>query len=204
MIKEETIKRFKDNIKKLIKQTDYNPPDSLFNILVLDIGQKKDRIEYCGYEKQIKWFYGSSLPFIGSPIKVVVHVPHKNRTILSSDPEEKPVEKGEDWFDHYKGDVFLMYANNAFLDESSDKDISVSIFSTGLPVEMLKQEILDKRLRQDLSQINYYGLMPIVLESIPEIDGIPPETIQPNSTAYLEKIIDKISRTAILTERAIH
>ena len=56
----------------------------------------------------------------------------------------------------------------------------------------------------DLEQINAWGLIPIVDEIIPEIDGVPPETIQPNKAAYLEKIIDKISRTAILSEKGIH
>ena len=46
MIKKETVKRFKDTVRKLMKQTDYNPSDSLFDILVLDIREKKDRIEY--------------------------------------------------------------------------------------------------------------------------------------------------------------
>jgi hypothetical protein len=64
--------------------------------------------------------------------------------------------------------------------------------------------ILDARLKQDLEQINAWGLIPIVDEIIPEIDGVPPETIQPNKAAYLEKIIDKISRTAILSEKGIH
>lgn len=202
MIKEETIERFKRTVKRLIKKTDYNPSGAHFNILVLDIREKKDRIEYCGYEKQTKWFYGGDLPFIGSPIKVIVHVPCGNRAKLANKPDEKPKKEGEDWFDHYKGDVFLMYSNNAYTDKDEDKPIS--IFSLGLPVEKIKEIILDSRLRTDIRQINSYGLMPIVLKPIPEIDGVPPETIQPSTTAYLEKIIDKISRTAILEEKAIH
>ena len=54
MIKQETIRRFKDTVKKLMKKTDYNPSDSPFDILVLDIRKKEDRIEYCGYERDAK------------------------------------------------------------------------------------------------------------------------------------------------------
>ena len=207
MIKQETIRRFKDTVKKLMKKTDYNPSDSPFDILVLDIRKKEDRIEYCGYERDVKVQFGESLPFLGSPIKVIVRVPHKNRAVLTDDPDTKPVETGKDWVDHYKGDVFLMYSNNAFLKTpaTGDKGSSpVTIFSLGLPVEKIKEVILDARLKDDLEQINTWGLIPIVDEIIPEIDGVPPETIQPNKAAYLEKIIDKISRTAILSEKGIH
>ena len=71
-------------------------------------------------------------------------------------------------------------------------------------VETLKEEILDARLKKDLDKINTWGLMPIEYEIIPEIAGDPPETIVPNTTAYLEKIIGKISRTAILSQKDIH
>ena len=171
MIKQETIRRFKDTVKKLMKKTDYNPSDSPFDILVLDIRKKEDRIEYCGYERDVKVQFGESLVY------------------------------------PYRGDVYLMYSNNAFpatLVPGSKGSDCASIFSLGLPVEKIKEVILDARLKDDLEQINAWGLIPIVDEFIPEIDGVPPETIQPNKAAYLEKIIDKISRTAILSEKGIH
>ena len=189
-----------------MKKTDFNPSGSPFDILVLDIRKKEDRIEYCGYERDVKVQFGESLPFLGSPIKVIVRVPHKNRAVLTDNPDTKPVETGEDWVDHYKGDVFLMYSNNAFLNTpaTGNKGSSpVTIFSLGLPVEKIKELILKDRLKDDLELINTWGLMPIECEIIPEIDGIPPETIVPNTTAYLEKIIGKISRTAILTQKDI-
>ena len=207
MIKQETIKRFKDTVKRLMKKTDYNPSGSPFDILVLDTRNTRDRIEYCGYEKMVKLQFADSLPFIGSPIKVIVRVPFKNRAVLAGKPEPYPVDLEEDPIAHYKGDVFLMYSNNAFMSKpvlGSKDSKPVSIFSLGLPVETLKEEILDARLKRDLEQICTWGLMPIECEIIPEIDGVPPETIKPNKTAYLEKIIDKISRTAILAEKAIH
>ena len=206
MIKEETIKRFKDTVKRLMKKTDYNTSGSPFDILVLDIREKKDRIEFCGYEKMVKLQFGDSLPFIGSPIKVIVRVPFKNRAVLAGKPGPYPVDMDKDPIAHYEGDVFLMYSNNAFMSKPvlGGKGFKpVNIFSLELPVEMLKDEILDARLKHDLEQICTWGLMPIEYEIIPEIDGVPPETIRPNKTAYLEKIIDKISRTAILTEKDI-
>ena len=207
MIKEETIKRFKDTVKRLMKKTDYNPSGSPFDILVLDTRNTRDRIEYCGYEKMVKLQFADSLPFIGSPIKVIVRVPFKNRAVLAGKLEPYPVDLEEDPIAHYKGDVFLMYSNNAFLNTpaTGNKGSSpVTIFSLGLPVEKIKEVILDARLKDDLEQINTWGLIPIVDEIIPEIDGVPPETIQPNKAAYLEKIIDKISRTAILSEKGVH
>ena len=207
MIKEETIKRFKDTVKRLMKKTDYNPSGSTFDILVLDTRNTRDRIEFCDYEKMVKLQFADSLPFIGSPIKVIVRVPFKNRAVLAGKPEPYPVDMEEDPIAHYKGDVFLMYSNNAFMSKpvlGSNDYKPVSIFSLGLPVETLKEEILEARLKEDLEQICTWGLMPIECEIIPEIDGVPPETIQPNKTAYLEKIIDKISRTAILRENDIH
>ena len=203
MIKEETIKRFKDTVKKLIKQTDYNMFDSPFDILVLDTRKREDRIEYCGYETMVKSHFAGSLPFLGSPIKVIVRVPHKNREVLAGVTEMEPLEEEEDGVYPYRGDVFLMYSNNAFFDRNKDSN-PVSIFSLGLPIEKIKEEIFEARLKEDLGQINTWGLMPVVCEIIPDIAGVLPETIQPNRTAYLEKIIDKISRTAILTEKAIH
>ncbi|MBO6221543.1 MAG: hypothetical protein J6N46_06375 [Bacteroidales bacterium] len=202
MIKEETIKRFKDTVKKLIKNTDYNPYGSLFDILVLDTRKREDRIEYCGYETMVKSHFAGSLPFLGSPIKVIVRVPRKNREVLAGVHVIEPLEEEEGVYP-YRGDVFLMYSNNAFFNKSKDTN-PVSIFSLGLPVETIKEEILDARLKEDLEQINTWGLMPVVCEIIPDIDGVLPETIQPNRAAYLEKIIDKIARTAILTEKAIH
>ena len=206
MIKQETIKRFKDTVKRLMKKTDYNPSGSPFDILVLDIRNTRDRIEYCAYESMVKMQFGESLPFLGSPIKVIVRVPYKNRTVIADDPGPRPVEYN-DPIAHYKGDVYLMYSNNAFMCKpllGGNSSKPVSIFSLGLPVEKIKEEILDARLKDDLDQINTWGLMPIEYEVIPEIAGVPPETIVPNKTAYLERIIGKISRTAILTEKDIH
>ena len=216
MIKQETIRRFKDTVKKLMKKTDYNPSDSPFDILVLDIRKKEDRIEYCGYERDVKVQFGESLPFLGSPIKVIVRVPHKNRAVLTDDPDTKPVETGElqacerielgedksrrsaDGRDGSAHDVMDLH-------DLHQVGISRQIpASRHASVEKIKEVILDARLKDDLEQINTWGLIPIVDEIIPEIDGVPPETIQPNKAAYLEKIIDKISRTAILSEKGIH
>ena len=86
---------FSSTVRKLMKQTDYNPTDSPFDILVLDIREKKDRIEYCGYEPMVKSQFGDSLPFIGSPIKVIVRVPQKNREVLAG-VTDKPLEDGEE------------------------------------------------------------------------------------------------------------
>ena len=207
MIKQETIKRFKDTVKKLMKKADYNPSGSPFDILVLDIRNTRDRIEYCAYETMVKLQFGESLRFLGSPIKVIVRVPKKNRKVLAPAPVIIPLEDEEEGVYPYRGDVYLMYSNNAFpvtLVTGSKGSDSASIFSLGLSVEKIKELMLKERLKDDLDQINTWGLMPVVYEIIPELDGIPPETIVPNKTAYLEKIIDKISRTAILTEKAIH
>ena len=207
MIKKETIKRFKDTVKKLMKKADYNLSGSPFDILVLDIRNTRDRIEYCAYETMVKLQFGESLRFLGSPIKVIVRVPKKNRKVLAPAPVIIPLEDEEEGVYPYRGDVYLMYSNNAFpvtLVTGSKGSDSASIFSLGLSVEKIKELMLKERLKDDLDQINTWGLMPVVYEIIPEIDGVPPETIQPNKAAYLEKIIDKISRTAILTEKAIH
>ena len=207
MIKKETVKRFKDTVRKLMKQTDYNPPDSPFDILVLDIRKKEDRIAYCAYEKTAKILFTDSLRFLGSPIKVIVRVPKKNREALVSCPREKTIKTDDDPIAHYKGDVYLMYSNNAFPDTLVARNKNTkhaSIFSIGLPVEKIKELMLKEWLEDDLDLINNWGLMPIVYETIPLIAGVPPETIEPNRTDYLERIIDKISRTAILKEKDIH
>ena len=207
MINEETIKRFKDTVKRLMKKADYNPSGSPFDILVLDIRKREDRIAYCAYEKTAKILFTDSLRFLGSPIRVIVRVPKKNREALVSCPREKTVKTDDDPIAHYKGDVYLMYSNNAFPDTLVTRNKNTkhaSIFSLGLPVEKIKELMLKERLEDDLDLINNWGLMPIVYETIPVIDGVPPETIEPNRTDYLERIIDKISRTAILEEKDIH
>ena len=207
MINEETIKRFKDIVKRLMKKTDYNPSGSPFDILVLDIRKKEDRIAYCAYEKMVRIQFTDSLRFLGSPIKVIVRVPKKNREALVSCPREKTIKTDDDPIAHYKGDVYLMYSNNAFPDTLVTGNKSTkhaSIFSLGLPVEKIKELMLKERLEDDLDLINNWGLMPIVYETIPVIDGVPPETIEPNRTDYLERIIAKISRAAILKEKDIH
>ena len=207
MINEETIKRFKDTVKRLIKKTDYNPSGSPFDILVLDIRKREDRIAYCAYEKMVRIQFTDSLRFLGSPIKVIVRVPKKNREALVSCPREKTIKTDDDPIAHYKGDVYLMYSNNAFPDTlvTGNKNTKhASIFSLGLPVEKIKELMLKEWLEDDLDLINNWGLMPIVYETIPVIAGVPPETIEPNRTDYLERIIDKISRTAILKEKDIH
>ena len=209
MIKEETIKRFKDTVKRLMKKADYNPSGSPFDILVLDIRNTRDRIAYCAYEKMVKIQFTDALRFLGSPIKVIVRVPNKNRKALVSSPREKTVNTDDDPIAQYKGDVYFMYSNNAFPDTlvTGRKDTKpashASIFSLGLPVEKIKEVMLKEWLEDDLDLINNWGLMPIVYETIPVIAGVPPETIQPNWTDYLEKIIGKISRTAILTQKDI-
>ena len=207
MINEETIKRFKDIVKRLMKKTDYNPSGAPFDILVLDIRKREDRIAYCAYEKMVRIQFTDSLRFLGSPIKVIVRVPKKNREALVSCPREKTVKTDDDPIAHYKGDVYLMYSNNAFPDTLVTGNKSTkhaSIFSLGLPVDKIKEVILENMLKYDLDLINNWGLMPIVYETIPLIAGVPPETIEPNRTDYLEKIIGKISRTAILKEKDIH
>ena len=207
MINEETIKRFKDTVKRLMKKTDYNPPGAPFDILVLDIRKREDRIAYREYKKMVKILFRDSLRFLGSPIKVIVRVPKKNREALVSCPREKTVKTDDDPIAHYKGDVYLMYSNNAFPDTLVTGNKSTkhaSIFSLGLPVEKIKELMLKERLEDDLDLINNWGLMPIVYETIPVIDGVPPETIEPNRTDYLERIIAKISRAAILKEKDIH
>ena len=207
MINEETIKRFKDTIKRLMKKTDYNPSGSPFDILVLDIRKKEDRIAYCAYEKMVRIQFTDSLRFLGSPIKVIVRVPKKNREALVGSPREKTVKTDDEPLAHYKGDVYLMYSNNAFPDTLVTGNMSskhASIFSLGLPVDKIREVILENMLKYDLDLINNWGLMPIVYETIPLIAGVPPETIEPNRTDYLEKIIGKISRTAILKEKDIH
>ena len=207
MINEETIKRFKDTVKRLMKKTDYNPSGSPFDILVLDIRKKEDRIAYCAYEKMVRIQFTDSLRFLGSPIKVIVRVPNKNREALVSNPREKTVNTDDDPIAHYKGDVYLMYSNNAFPDTLVTGNKSTkhaSIFSLGLPVEKIKELMFKEWLEDDLDLINNWGLMPIVYETIPVIGGVPPETIEPNRTDYLERIIAKISRAAILKEKDIH
>ena len=207
MINEETIKRFKGTVKRLMKKTDYNPSGSPFDILVLDIRKREDRIAYCAYEKTAKILFTDSLRFLGSPIRVIVRVPKKNREALVSCPREKTIKTDDDPIAHYKGDVYLMYSNNAFPDTLVTRNKSTkhaSIFSLGLPVEKIKEVILENMLKYDLDLINNWGLMPIVYETIPLIAGVPPETIEPNRSDYLEKIIGKISRTAILKEKDIH
>ena len=207
MINEETIKRFKDTVKRLMKKADYNPSGSPFDILVLNIRKREDRIAYCAYEKMVRIQFTDSLRFLGSPIKVIVRVPKKNREALVSCPREKTVKTDDDPIAHYKGDVYLMYSNNAFPDTLVTGNKSTkhaSIFSLGLPVEKIKELMLKERLEDDLDLINNWGLMPIVYETIPVIDGVPPETIEPNRTDYLERIIAKISRAAILKEKDIH
>ena len=207
MINEETIKRFKDTVKRLMKKTDYNPSGSPFDILVLDIRNTRDRIAYCAYEIMVKVQFTDSLRFLGSPIRVIVRVPKKNREVLVSCPREKTIKTDDDPIAHYKGDVYLMYSNNAFPDTLVTGNKSTkhaSIFSRGLPVEKIKELMLKERLEDDLDLINNWGLMPIVYETIPVIDGVPPETIEPNRTDYLERIIAKISRAAILKEKDIH
>ena len=207
MINEETIKRFKDTVKRLMKKTDYNPSGSPFDILVLDIRNTRDRIAYCAYEKMVRVQFTDSLRFLGSPIKVIVRVPKKNREALVSCPREKTIKTDDNPIAHYKGDVYLMYSNNAFPDTLVTGNKSTkhaSIFSLGLPVEKIKELMLKEWLEDDLDLINNWGLMPIVYETIPVIAGVPPETIEPNRTDYLERIIDKISRTAILKEKDIH
>ena len=207
MINEETIKRFKDIVNRLMKKTDYNPSGSPFDILVLDIRKKEDRIAYCAYEKMVRIQFTDSLRFLGSPIKVIVRVPKKNREALVGSPREKTVKTDDEPLAHYKGDVYLMYSNNAFPDTLVTGNKSTkhaSIFSLGLPVDKIKEVILENMLKYDLDLINNWGLMPIVYETIPLIAGVPPETIEPNRTDYLEKIIGKISRTAILKEKDIH
>ena len=207
MINEETIKRFKDTVKRLMKKADYNLSGSPFDILVLDIRNTRDRIAYCAYEKMVRIQFTDSLRFLGSPIRVIVRVPKKNREALVSCPREKTVKTDDDPIAHYKGDVYLMYSNNAFPDTLVTRNKNTkhaSIFSLGLPVEKIKELMLKERLEDDLDLINNWGLMPIVYETIPVIDGVPPETIEPNRTDYLERIIDKISRTAILKEKDIH
>ena len=207
MINEETIKRFKDIVKRLMKKTDYNPSGSPFDILVLDIRKREDRIAYCAYEKMGRIQFTDSLRFLGSPIKVIVRVPKKNREALVSCPRGKTVKTDDDPIAHYKGDVYLMYSNNAFPDTLVTRNKNTkhaSIFSLGLPVEKIKELMLKEWLEDDLDLINNWGLMPIVYETIPVIAGVPPETIEPNRTDYLERIIDKISRTAILKEKDIH
>ena len=207
MINEETIKRFKDTVKRLMKKTDYNPSGSPFDILVLDIRNTRDRIAYCAYEKMVKVQFTDSLRFLGSPIRVIVRVPKKNREVLVSCPREKTIKTDDEPLAHYKGDVYLMYSNNAFPDTLVTGNKSTkhaSIFSLGLPVEKIKELMLKERLEDDLDLINNWGLMPIVYETIPVIDGVPPETIEPNRTDYLERIIAKISRAAILKEKDIH
>ena len=207
MINEETIKRFKDIVKRLMKKTDYNPSGSPFDILVLDIRKREDRIAYCAYEKTAKILFTDSLRFLGSPIRVIVRVPKKNREALVSCPRGKTVKTDDDPIAHYKGDVYLMYSNNAFPDTLVTRNKNTkhaSIFSLGLPVEKIKELMLKERLEDDLDLINNWGLMPIVYETIPVIDGVPPETIEPNRTDYLERIIAKISRAAILKEKDIH
>ena len=207
MINEETIKRFKDIVKRLMKKTDYNPSGSPFDILVLDIRNTRDRIAYCAYEKMVKVQFTDSLRFLGSPIRVIVRVPKKNREALVSCPREKTVKTDDEPLAQYKGDVYLMYSNNAFPDTLVTGNKSTkhaSIFSLGLPVEKIKELMLKEWLEDDLDLINNWGLMPIVYETIPVIAGVPPETIEPNRTDYLERIIDKISRTAILEEKDIH
>ena len=207
MINEETIKLFKDTVKRLMKKTDYNPSGSPFDILVLDIRKKEDRIAYCAYEKMVRIQFTDSLRFLGSPIKVIVRVPKKNREALVGSPREKTVKTDDEPLAHYKGDVYLMYSNNAFPDTLVTGNKSTkhaSIFSLGLPVDKIKEVILEIMLKYDLDLINNWGLMPIVYETIPLIAGVPPETIEPNRTDYLEKIIGKISRTAILKEKDIH
>ncbi len=207
MINEETIKRFKDTVKRLMKKTDYNPSGSPFDILVLDIRKKEDRIAYCAYEKMVRIQFTDSLRFLGSPIKVIVRVPKKNREALVGSPREKTVKTDDEPLAHYKGDVYLMYSNNAFPDTLVTGNKSTkhaSIFSLGLPVDKIKEVILENMLKYDLDLINNWGLMPIVYETIPLIAGVPPETIEPNRTDYLERIIGKISRAAILKEKDIH
>jgi|GEM_PF-2737274 len=207
MINEETIKRFKDIVKRLMKKTDYNPSGSPFDILVLDIRKKEDRIAYCAYEKMVRIQFTDSLRFLGSPIKVIVRVPKKNREALVGSPREKTVKTDDEPLAHYKGDVYLMYSNNAFPDTLVTGNKSTkhaSIFSLGLPVDKIKEVILENMLKYDLDLINNWGLMPIVYETIPLIAGVPPETIEPNRTDYLERIIGKISRAAILKEKDIH
>ena len=207
MINEETIKRFKGTVKRLMKKADYNPSGSPFDILVLDIRKREDRIAYCAYEKTAKILFTDSLRFLGSPIRVIVRVPKKNREALVSCPREKTIKTDDEPLAHYNGDVYLMYSNNAFPDwlVTGNKDTKhASIFSLGLPADKIKEVILENMLKYDLDLINNWGLMPIVYETIPLIAGVPPETIEPNRTDYLERIIDKISRTAILKEKDIH
>ena len=185
----EAVARFKEGVAGLLPGSVSYEEGACFNFLVLDYGNRADRIQFPGYEKIIKLAFAGTLPFIGSPVRVVAVVPSGRRREVSSVPEEDlcPPEDGDAY---YPGDVVLMYANSAF----------PKGFASLPPGRM--RELVAERLRKDVAKLDMWGVYPVTMEAVPEIDGCLPEFVNPRTDAYLDKCFAKIRRTFLRREAA--
>ena len=91
-IKAESLSRFKLSISRLVvKGPDYRK-EADFNYVILDIGNEKDRIMFPGYSSYVKAGLGCALPYLGSPVRVVVEVKASRRHGVSH-LERKDLQK---------------------------------------------------------------------------------------------------------------
>lgn len=155
-----------------------------FNFIELDIRRPADRIEYPGYDRVAKVNFGSSLPYVGSPVRVVAVVPEEFRLSLSGVPVEQTA-RFEESGGTYPGDVILMYANKALGEGFGALDPEA------------KREVVRSLLARDVRKLDMWGVYPVTFEFVPEIDGCLPEFVHPSSGAYLMKCLEKVRRCAI-------
>lgn len=176
--------QFKEGILGVLHDSASYVEGAQFNFIELDIRRPADRIEYPGYDRAVKVNFGSSLPYVGSPVRVVAVVPVEFRLSLSGVPVEETA-RFEESGGTYPGDVILMYANKALGEGFGSLDLEA------------KREVVRSLLARDVRQLDMWGVYPVTFEVVPEIDGCLPEFVHPSSGAYLSRCLDKVRRCAI-------
>lgn len=188
-IGKEAVARFKEGVSRLLPGSVAYVEGADFNFLVLDGRSDADRIRFPGYDRVLELAFGDSLPFAGSPVRVVAVVPERSRQAVSCVPEEERCTP-ENCDAFYRGDIVLMYAGKAFPEDFAS-----------FPAERMRS-LVGERLRGDVAKLDMWGVYPITMEPAPEIAGCLPEFVYPRRAANLDRCLARIRRTFLRREAA--
>lgn len=173
-------RRFKTEVGRLVRKAEGYDPSALVNFLELDLRGPSGRIVFPGYSRIVRSVYRRELPYLDSPVKVVVFVRASCRRALSGLKASECARSGD--VNYYPGPLVLLYANAALPSGFEDWGL-----------ERKRAALTEGLVREDVRKVEAWGVYPVTLEEVPDLDGCLPEFVNPGSDALLGRFLERIS-----------
>ena len=172
-------RRFKTEVGRLVRKAEGYDPSALVNFLELDLRNPSCRFVFPGYSRIVRSVYRRDLPYLDSPVKVVVFVRASSRRALSGLRPSDCARSGD--VNYYPGPLVLLYADAAIPEGFGDWGL-----------ERKRAALTEGLVREDVRKVEAWGVYPVTLEEVPDLAGCLPEFINPASDMQLGRLLGKI------------